>query len=77
MCGSSSVLRMPGGQAQTYGMALTNPLALKAGTTDASSSRGTGNGMLRSSGASPCTRTRHPVGCKPPSGSVSIATNPY
>ena len=33
---------MPGADTHTYGMALTNPLAVNAGT-DASFSRGTGN----------------------------------
>ena len=34
---------LPSGEAQTDGMALTNPLALKAGTTDASSSTAIGS----------------------------------
>ena len=58
-------------------MALTGPLALKAGTKDARSSSGTGNGMLRSNGASPWMRIRQPVGCRPQSGSTSMATKPY
>ena len=58
-------------------MALTGPLALNAGTYDARSSSGTGNGMLTSNGASPWMRIRHPVGCRPQSGSTSMATKPY
>jgi len=49
-------VRMPGGAAQTYGMAFTGPFALYAGTNEASSSRGTGIGIETSNGASPWTR---------------------
>ena len=59
------------------GIALTGPLALNAGTNEARSSSGTGNGMLTSNGASPWMRIRQPVGCKPQSGSTSMATKPY
>src|SRR5439155_17426204 len=77
MWGRSAVVSKPAGAAHTYGMALTGPLALKAGTKFARSSRGTGNGMLTSKGASPWMRTRQPVGCRPQSGSTSMATKPY
>ena len=71
MGGRSVVVRMPGGAAHTYGMALTGRLAVYAGVCAPSSSSGIGNGSSTSNGASPCTCTRQPVGRRSHAGSTS------
>src|SRR5947208_452797 len=72
MGGRSAVERMPGGAAHTYGTAFTGRFAVYAGVNDPRSSSGIGNGSSTSNGASPCTRTRHPVACKSHAGSRSV-----
>jgi hypothetical protein len=64
--------RIPGGAAQTYGIALTGGLAVSEGVCAPSSSSGTSIGSSTASGASPRTRTRHPVRPRSHAGSISV-----
>src|SRR4249919_2868569 len=69
--GRSVIVRMPGAAAQTTGTALTARFAVYPGERSAISSIGNGNGISTSSGASPSTEIRQPVGERLHAGSSS------